>query len=87
MQENILKQYGYYDVDAFMKLYWNTKNAKEGNEKKLVNWNKRYGACLSRNVEPSKTIKERIAENKNKVQEDKLQKDTRLICGKSHIEI
>lgn len=70
MQEKIISQYGYTSVDAFMTLYWKTKNSKESYEKKLSEWNDKYGNCSEEDIETKKNIKERIDEGRKKSQEN-----------------
>lgn len=70
MQEKIISQYGYTSVDAFMTLYWKTKNSKESYEKKLSEWNEKYGNYSEEDIETKKNIKERIEEGRKKSREN-----------------
>jgi len=67
MQENIIRQYGYTTVDAFMMLYWNTKNAKDKYEKDIAIWTEKYGDYSGDDITSKKTIKESIEENKKRI--------------------
>lgn len=78
MQENIIRQYGYTTVDAFMMLYWNTKNAKDAYEKKLSDWTDKYGDYSERDIKSQKGIKERIQDGKKRMRDnDKISNVTR----------
>ena len=69
MQENIIRQYGYTTVDAFMMLYWNTKNAKDTYEKKLSDWTAKYGNLSDGEVAKEIGINHRISDAKNRVKQ------------------
>lgn len=69
MQENIIRQYGYTTVDAFMMLYWNTKNAKDTYEKKLSDWTAKYGNLSDGEVAKEIGISHRISDAKNRVKQ------------------
>lgn len=67
VQENIIRQYGYTSVDTFMSLYWNTKNAKEGYERKLAEWTAKYGAYAVDEIESPKVLERRLSDAKKNV--------------------
>lgn len=69
LQENIVGKYGYSDVDSFMKLYWNTKNAKDTYEKKLSDWTAKYGNLSNTEVAQEIGISHRISDAKNRVKQ------------------
>lgn len=69
MQENIIRQYGYTTVDAFMMLYWNTKNAKDTYEKKLSDWTAKYGNLSNTEEAQEIGISHRISDAKNRVKQ------------------
>lgn len=66
MQEKITSQYGYTSVDAFMTLYWKTKNSKVSYEKKLSEWNQKYGDYSEGNIDSKMNIKKELRKARKK---------------------
>lgn len=70
-EEHIVKRYGYTTVDAFMQVYRATKKVKDSYERKLADWNNKYGQYDESEAKPRRSIKESLKENKKKVEESK----------------
>ena len=66
-----MKRYGYTTVDAFMQVYCATKKVKDSYERKLADWNNKYGQYDESEAKPRRSIKESLKENKKKVEESK----------------
>ena len=69
-EEHIVKRYGYTNVDAFMQVYRATKKVKDSYEKKLADWNEKYGK-FETDTQPRKNLRERLKEGEEKVQKEK----------------
>ena len=72
-EEHIVKRYGYTNVDAFMQVYCATKKVKDSYERKLADWNEKYGK-FETNTQPRKNLRERLKEGEEKVQKEKKRK-------------
>ncbi|MBP9996056.1 MAG: ATP-binding cassette domain-containing protein, partial [Lachnospiraceae bacterium] len=59
-EEHIVKRYGYTNVDAFMQVYRATKKVKDSYERKLADWNDKYGQYAESDAKPRKSTLMRL---------------------------
>ena len=70
-EKHIAMQYGFPDVDSFMKTFNHAKKVNEAYVKKLSDWNDKYGDCAESEIKPRKSLQEQLDEAKKRVEEQK----------------